>query len=211
VLAQMVTKMVAELAAGLPALLMKRAPIAGAEAEAESAGWWGEWWSCLLIPYGWTDRCMRFRYVNDISDLSRCNDYFRRRSSMALTSQRAQSASVAWAAVHARAPRSRRRTRRRRPIRWNPAGLSSRFTSASACSATRDHVLAGLFAADFAEQKHPQPPGATKRGSSCGSVTQRRSSARPASVMRYFLTAPRADVGHLDQPASASLFSSPYS
>jgi hypothetical protein len=43
VLAQMVTKMVAELAAGLPALLMKRAPIAGAEAEAESAGWWGEW------------------------------------------------------------------------------------------------------------------------------------------------------------------------
>ena len=42
-LAEMVTKMVAELAAGLPALLMKRAPIAGAEAEAESAGRWGEW------------------------------------------------------------------------------------------------------------------------------------------------------------------------
>jgi hypothetical protein len=43
VLAQMVTKMVAELAAGLPALLMERAPIAGAESEAESAGRWGEW------------------------------------------------------------------------------------------------------------------------------------------------------------------------
>jgi hypothetical protein len=37
----MVTKVIAELAAGLPALLMKRAPIAGAEAE--SAGRWGEW------------------------------------------------------------------------------------------------------------------------------------------------------------------------
>jgi hypothetical protein len=41
VLAQMVTKMLAEVAAGLPALLMKRAPIAGPEAE--SAGGWGEW------------------------------------------------------------------------------------------------------------------------------------------------------------------------
>jgi hypothetical protein len=43
VLAQMVTKMLAEVAAGLPALLMKRAPIAGPEAEAESARGWGEW------------------------------------------------------------------------------------------------------------------------------------------------------------------------
>jgi hypothetical protein len=41
VLAQMVTKMLAEVAAGLPALLMKRAPIAGPEAE--SARRWGEW------------------------------------------------------------------------------------------------------------------------------------------------------------------------
>jgi hypothetical protein len=39
----MVTKVVAELATGLPALLMKRAPIAGAEAESEAAGRWGEW------------------------------------------------------------------------------------------------------------------------------------------------------------------------
>jgi hypothetical protein len=43
VLAQMVTKVFAEIAAGLPALLMKRAPIAGPEAEAESAGRWGKW------------------------------------------------------------------------------------------------------------------------------------------------------------------------
>jgi hypothetical protein len=43
VLAQMVAKMLAEVAAGLPALLMKCAPIAGPEAEAESAGGWGEW------------------------------------------------------------------------------------------------------------------------------------------------------------------------
>jgi hypothetical protein len=42
-LAQMVTKVIAKLAAGLPALLMKRAAIARAEAEAESAGRWGEW------------------------------------------------------------------------------------------------------------------------------------------------------------------------
>jgi hypothetical protein len=43
VLVEMVTKVIAEVAAGLPALLMKRAPIAGPEAEAESAGGWGEW------------------------------------------------------------------------------------------------------------------------------------------------------------------------
>ena len=43
VLTLMVTKVFAELAAGLPALLMKCAAIAGAEAEAESAGRWGEW------------------------------------------------------------------------------------------------------------------------------------------------------------------------
>jgi hypothetical protein len=48
VLAQMVTKVLAEVAAGLPALLMKRAPIAWAEAEAESAGRWGEW-----VSHGW--------------------------------------------------------------------------------------------------------------------------------------------------------------
>jgi hypothetical protein len=43
VLAQMVTKVFAEVAAGLSALLMKRAAITGAEAEAESAWGWGEW------------------------------------------------------------------------------------------------------------------------------------------------------------------------
>jgi len=43
VLAQMVTEMFAEGVAGLPALLMESAAIAGAEAEAESAGRWGEW------------------------------------------------------------------------------------------------------------------------------------------------------------------------
>jgi hypothetical protein len=43
VLAWMVAKVVTELAAGLTALLMKRATIAGAEAEAETAGRWGEW------------------------------------------------------------------------------------------------------------------------------------------------------------------------
>ena len=98
VLAQMVTNVFAELAAGLPALLMKRAPIAGAEAEAESAGggvnglvmsvdslrWWGSA-SCA------SDTLTIYR------KLSRCNDYFRARSSMALTSHRAHSASVAWA------------------------------------------------------------------------------------------------------------------
>jgi hypothetical protein len=42
VLTQMVAKMLAEVAARLPALLMKRAPIAGPEAEAESARGWGE-------------------------------------------------------------------------------------------------------------------------------------------------------------------------
>jgi hypothetical protein len=36
-------QVIAELAAGLSALLMKRAAIARAEAEAESAGRWGEW------------------------------------------------------------------------------------------------------------------------------------------------------------------------
>jgi len=41
VLVEMVTKVIAELAASLPALLMKRAPIAGPEAE--SARRWGEW------------------------------------------------------------------------------------------------------------------------------------------------------------------------
>ena len=40
VLAEMVTKVVAELASGLPPLLMKCAAIARAEAEAESAWWW---------------------------------------------------------------------------------------------------------------------------------------------------------------------------
>jgi hypothetical protein len=48
VLAQMVTKMLAEVAAGLPALLMKCAPIAGPESEAESAGGWGEWVSHVV-------------------------------------------------------------------------------------------------------------------------------------------------------------------
>jgi hypothetical protein len=43
VLAQMVANVFAEVAAGLPALLVKRAPITGAEAEAESAWGWGEW------------------------------------------------------------------------------------------------------------------------------------------------------------------------
>jgi hypothetical protein len=41
VLAQMITKVIAKFAAGLSALLMKRAAIA--RAEAESAGRWGEW------------------------------------------------------------------------------------------------------------------------------------------------------------------------
>ena len=65
----MVTKVFAELAAGLPALLMKRAPIAGAEAEAESAGGWGEWVGhiCCFLTFGWK-RLSRFRYVNDISE-----------------------------------------------------------------------------------------------------------------------------------------------
>ena len=68
-LAQMVTKVFAELAAGLPALLMKRAPIAGAEAEAESAGGWGEWvgHSVGSLRLG-GKRLSRFRYVNDISE-----------------------------------------------------------------------------------------------------------------------------------------------
>jgi hypothetical protein len=43
VLAQMVTKVFAEVAAGLSALLMKRPAITGAEAEAEAAWGWGEW------------------------------------------------------------------------------------------------------------------------------------------------------------------------
>jgi hypothetical protein len=43
VFAQMITKVITELAAGLSALLMKRAAIAGAEAKAESAGGWGKW------------------------------------------------------------------------------------------------------------------------------------------------------------------------
>jgi hypothetical protein len=43
VFAEMVTRVFAELAAGLPTLLMKCAPIAGTEAEAESAGRRGEW------------------------------------------------------------------------------------------------------------------------------------------------------------------------
>jgi hypothetical protein len=64
----MVTKVFAELAAGLPALLMKRAPVAGAEAEAESAGGWGEWVGHLLVPYVWVKAPSRFRYVNDISN-----------------------------------------------------------------------------------------------------------------------------------------------
>jgi hypothetical protein len=65
----MVAKVVAELAAGLSALLMKRAPIAGAEAEAESAGRWGEWVGhfCWFLTFGWK-RLSRFRYVNDISE-----------------------------------------------------------------------------------------------------------------------------------------------
>jgi hypothetical protein len=43
VLAQMVTKLIAKLAAGLPPLLMKSPSIAWPEADAESAGRWGEW------------------------------------------------------------------------------------------------------------------------------------------------------------------------
>jgi hypothetical protein len=43
VLAQMVTNLIAKLAAGLPPLLMKSPSIAWAEADAESAGRWGEW------------------------------------------------------------------------------------------------------------------------------------------------------------------------
>jgi len=42
-LAQVVTQMVAELAAGLPALLMEGTAVAGAEAEAESTRRWCEW------------------------------------------------------------------------------------------------------------------------------------------------------------------------
>ena len=58
----MATKVVAELAASLPELLMKRAPIAGAEAEAESAGRWGEWVGhfCWFLTYG-RKRLSRFR------------------------------------------------------------------------------------------------------------------------------------------------------
>jgi hypothetical protein len=62
VLAQMVAKVFAEVAAGLPALLMKRAPITGAEAEAESTWGWGEW----VCHVGWfltfeRKRLTRFR------------------------------------------------------------------------------------------------------------------------------------------------------
>jgi hypothetical protein len=66
VLAQMVAKVFAELATGLPALLMKRAPIA--RAEAKSAGRRGEWvgheWFLTYVgKHG-----MYFRYVDDISE-----------------------------------------------------------------------------------------------------------------------------------------------
>jgi hypothetical protein len=59
---------IAKLAAGLSALLMKCAAIARAEAEAESAGRWGEWvghirWFLRFVGKRW----MRFRYVHDIS------------------------------------------------------------------------------------------------------------------------------------------------
>jgi hypothetical protein len=59
VLVEMVTKVIAEVAAGLPALLMKRAPIAGPEAEAESAGGWGEWVShgCRFLTFEWKRPC----------------------------------------------------------------------------------------------------------------------------------------------------------
>jgi hypothetical protein len=62
----MVTKLIAKLAAGLAALLMKRAPIAWAEAEA--AGRWGEWvgHGCFLTCVG--KRSTRFRYIDDISE-----------------------------------------------------------------------------------------------------------------------------------------------
>ena len=58
----MVAKVFAEVAAGLPALLMKRAPITGAEAEAESTWGWGEW----VCHVGWfltfeRKRLTRFR------------------------------------------------------------------------------------------------------------------------------------------------------
>jgi len=47
----MVAKVFAELAAGLPPLLMKCAPIAGAEAKAERTERWCEWVGHGLVPY----------------------------------------------------------------------------------------------------------------------------------------------------------------
>jgi hypothetical protein len=64
----MVAKVLAEIAAGLPALLMKRAPIAGAEAESETAGRWGEWVGHECFLTGVRKHGMRFRYVDDISE-----------------------------------------------------------------------------------------------------------------------------------------------
>ena len=47
-LAQMVAKVFAEVASGLASLLMKCAPIAGAEAKSERADRWSEW-----VGHGW--------------------------------------------------------------------------------------------------------------------------------------------------------------
>jgi hypothetical protein len=68
-LAQMVAKVIAELAAGLPTLLMEGAAVAGPEAEAESAGRRCEWvahmeWFLTYVG----KRRVRFRYVDDISE-----------------------------------------------------------------------------------------------------------------------------------------------
>jgi hypothetical protein len=68
VLTQVVAEVVAKLTAGLPPLLVKRTPIARAEAKAERA--WGRservgHWGSLRL--GWK-RLMRYRYVDDISE-----------------------------------------------------------------------------------------------------------------------------------------------
>src|SRR5262249_15473095 len=198
VLTQMVTKVIAELAAGLPALLMKSAPIAGAEAV--WAGRWGEWVGqlCCFLTVERT-RLTRFRYVDDISETIAMQRLLPR----ALVDLPDQP--VRPLGLHRIPPQPvlERGEAVERSFVVGPvdggAQLFQAFDLAFGVFAHRDDVLARECFRDLAEQEHAQ-----QRGVAEGRIVLRVCHPTPQfGTSRIgdavFLSAARADVGHLDQ------------
>ena len=180
-----------------------------------AAGWRGEGVFMVKFLAFVRKRCVRFRYVNDISELSRCNVWLSccGGSIVRRSTQRAHSASMRSEPQPVSRVPPRPKNRPSPSVQSMESRNSSRrLTSASASLGHRDHVLARLLGGDLAEQEDAQQPtrretaGRPRDSSPIAAVLHAR-----RRVMRYSLR-PRAPMSVTSMsPASASLFSSPYS